>query len=289
MIPQFKYHRPKNLSELKNVLGDSQENSRILAGGTDIIPGFIQESKRFISITHLIDINAIDDLKTIKLQNGFVSIGSSITFSDIIKNEIIQKHFPLLEKAAQTVGSVQIRNRATVVGNFVNNAPCADSVPPLLVYDATIKIISPNEERIVPLNEFLLNPYEAQLKKNECVTEIILPILAKNYKGDFYKLGRRNAVSISRISLAFLLHEEDKIIKEFRIASGAITPIGKRFYKLEKLFVGKEATSETFIEIAQKLGKQVLETTGLRWSTIYKLPVVQQMLYQLLEKSTGRV
>lgn len=287
MIPPFKYHQPKSLDELKNFLNEFRDNARILAGGTDIVPGFIQESSRFISIKNLIDINSIDQLKSIRSLEGQVSIGSAVTFSEINKSEIIQKHFPLIAKASQTVGSLQIRNKATVVGNFVNNAPCADSVPPLLVYDASIKIISKEGERIVPLNEFLLNPYETQLNKNECVAEILIPIPSNNYIGDFYKLGRRSAVSISRISLAFLLFQEENIIREFRIASGAITPIGKRFFEIENSFVGKEISSETFMEIAQKVGEQVLETTGLRWSTAYKLPVVQQMLYQLLEKNAG--
>ena len=289
MIPQFKYCRPKSLNELKNYLDDFQGNSKILAGGTDIVPGFIQESQRFTSVTQLIDINFINELKLITAADGFISIGSAVTFSEIIKNELIQEYFPLLAKASQTVGSLQIRNKATVVGNFVNNAPCADSVPPLLVYDASIKIISGEGDRIVPLHEFLLNPYETQLRNNECVVEIRVPILTKNYVGDFYKLGRRSAVSISRISLAFLLLEDNKLIKEFRIASGAITPIGKRFFEIEKLFVGREINSETFMEIAQKIGEEILDTTGLRWSTNYKLPVVQQMLYQQLEKNAGRI
>ena len=285
MIPQFKYYRPKSLDELKNILGELQNNSRILAGGTDIVPGFIQESQRFTEISNLIDINHISDLKVIKITDDYISIGSAVTFAEIIKNELIGKCFPLLVKAAQTLGSLQIRNKATIVGNFVNNAPCADSVPPLLVYDASIKITSPENERLIPLNEFLLNPYETQLNKNECVTEIRIPILKKNFIGDFYKLGRRSAISISRITLAFLLLEEDKIIKEFRIASGAITPIGKRFFELEASFIGKKVSSETFMEIGLKIGEQILKTTGLRWSTAYKLPVVQQMLYQLLEKN----
>lgn len=289
MIPQLNYYRPKTLEQLKNYLKEFQDSLRILAGGTDIIPGFMQESHRFTSITHLIDINFIGELKAITLADGFISIGSTVTFSEIVKNDLINKFFPLLAKAAQTVGSLQIRNKATVVGNFVNNAPCADSIPPLLVYDASIRIVSPKNEKFIPLNEFLLNPYETQLKKNECVTEIRIPIPVKNYIGDFYKLGRRSAISISRITLAFLLLEENKIIKELRIASGAITPIGKRFFELENLFIGKEVNSETFMEIAEKLGEQILKTTGLRWSTSYKLPVIQQMIYQLLEKNAGGI
>lgn len=289
MIPQFNYYKPKSLEEFKNCLGELKENSRILAGGTDIVPGFIQGSKRFSSIMHLIDINTIDELKEIKKSDEFISIGSAVTFAKIQNNNIILEHLPLLAKAAKTVGSMQIRNRATVVGNFVNNAPCADSVPPLLVYNAMIKIISSEKERIIPLSDFLLDPYETQLQQNECVVEIRIPNLETNFIGDFYKLGRRSAVSISRISLAFLLSQHNNLIKEFRIASGAITPIGKRFYEIENEFCGKPISSDTFMEIAIKIGEQILDTTGLRWSTAYKLPVVQQMLYQLLEENIREI
>ena len=85
------------------------------------------------------------------------------------------------------------------------------------------------------------------------------------------------------------MHKEEKIIKEFRIASGAITPIGKRFFEIERLFIGREINSETFKEISMKVGEGVLKTTGLRWSTVYKLPVIQQMLYQMLEINAGGI
>lgn len=285
MIPQFDFYSPKTVDELIKLLNEFNESSRIIAGGTDVIPGFQQESGRFMNITKLIDINSITELGMIKHEAGNLSIGAAVTFSDVCKNEFVKKHFPLLAKAASTVGSLQIRNRATVVGNFVNNAPCADSVPPLLVYNAIIKIVSPAGVRTMPLQDFLLNPYKTKLMNNECVTEVIIPIEDKVLSGDFYKLGRRSAVSISRITLAFVMSVENNLIKEFRLASGAITPIGKRFPEIEKYAEGKTPSTDTFIEIAKKMGEVVLETTGLRWSTHYKLPVVQQMLYQILENN----
>lgn len=288
MISQYKYIRPLNLAELKECLINFNDSTKIIAGGTDIVPGFQQESSRFIYTKNLVDINFIPELKYIKIDKDFLSIGSGVTFSEIGKNELALKYLPLLVKAAQTVGSLQIRNRATIVGNFVNNAPCADSVPPLLVYNASIKILSSKGERVIPLQNFLMNPYKTQLMFDECVTEILIPIEVKKIYGDFQKLGRRNAVSISRITLAVLMSTEDSIISDFRIASGAITPIGKRFYEIEKRTIGMPSNTETFIGIAKSMGEQILETTGLRWSTAYKLPVVQQMLYQLLENINAK-
>jgi carbon-monoxide dehydrogenase medium subunit/xanthine dehydrogenase FAD-binding subunit len=283
MIPKFIYKSPNSVEELLVNLSRGSVKTCIVAGGTDVVPGFMQGSSRFSEVDQLLDIKNIAELKTIQIKDNALSIGAGVTFTQVMKDKYTLAYTPLLVKAAQTVGSLQIRNKATVVGNFVNNAPCADSVPPLLVYDASIKILSPGDSRIIPLSEFLIKPYKTQLQNNEFVSEIIIPLLDSNYYGDFYKLGRRKAVSISRITLAVLMRNENNIIKDFKVASGAITPIGKRFFELEDKVIGKPVSTDTFMEIAENMGEIVLDFTGLRWSTPYKLPVLQQMLYQLLE------
>lgn len=284
MNPKFNYVAPVSLNQALKILSENKSKAKILAGGTDIIPGFHIESRRFIDTELLVDIKKIKGINEIKERKDSVEIGACVTFTQLSENEIIKKYFPLLSKAAESVGSVQIRNRATVVGNFVNNAPCADSVPPLLVYDAKIEVQSLKRKREISLQKFLIKPYTTALKKNEIVTKIIIPKPGSELKGDFYKLGRRRAVAISRISLAVLMKKKNGLIEEIRIASGAVTPIGTRLYDLEKFAKGKPANSETFKELSIQLGEKVLEITGLRWSSEYKLPVLQQTFYQLLEK-----
>ena len=206
MIPAIDYIRPKNLNELLSLLNKFNSDAKILAGGTDIIPGFQQGASRFKKIKLLLDINQISELKVIEKKNGHITIGEAVTFSEIIKNSLIKENFPLLRKAASGIGSVQIRNRATMVGNFVNNAPCADSVPALLVYNAFVKIKSLQQQREITLKDFLKRPYQTQLNPDEVVTEIKLPIVSNSYRGDFYKLSRRRGVAISRITLALLMN-----------------------------------------------------------------------------------
>lgn len=284
MNPQFNYVAPLKLNSALKILAENKTRAKILAGGTDIIPGFHIESRRFAETELLIDIKKIRGLDLIKEYKNYIEIGACVTFTQISENEIIRKYFSLLAKAAKTVGSVQIRNRATIVGNLVNNAPCADSVPPLLVYDAKIQIQSLNRKRIVPLQKFLVKPYNTALKRDEIVTKILIPKPDPEWKGDFYKLGRRRAVAISRISFAVLMKIKNNLIEEIRIASGAVTPIGIRLYELEKLAKGKAADAETFKELSIQLGRKILDITGLRWSSEYKLPVLQQTFYILLEK-----
>lgn len=282
MIPVKEILLPKSVEEVCRLLHNN-ETSKIIAGGTDIIPGFHIDSPRFINAERLIDIHQINELKEVSVDNNSITIGSAVTFSEIVNNPIINNKLPLLVKASKTIGSTQIRNRATIGGNFINNAPCADSVAPLLVYDAGIKIKSFTAEKIMWLQDFLVKPYATRLKPDEIVTQIIVPVPPDKFKGDFYKLGRRRAVSISRISLALLLDLQGGLINEMRIASGAVTPIGTRFYDVEKFAKGKTADDDTIKEIAIKLGERILEVSGVRWSSEYKIPVVQQMCYQLIK------
>ncbi|MHB8931710.1 MAG: FAD binding domain-containing protein [Melioribacteraceae bacterium] len=283
MMPSLEIITPKNLNDALNLLSSKEKDIHIIAGGTDVVPGLNQESNRFKDIRLLIDINRIAGVKGIKTDKEKISIGAAETFSDVLQNETVEKKFPLLWKAVSTIGSVQIRNRATIAGNFVNNAPCADTVPVLLVYNATIEIESQSSKREIGLNDFLSAPYKTKLNADEIVTRINIPIPSNEFAGDFYKLGRRRAVAISRITLALLMKSNDRIIDEIRIASGAVTPIGTRFFDLEKFAKGKKADDEFMKELSGKLGEQIIQVTGLRWSSEYKLPVVQQMFYQLLK------
>ncbi|MEW6701770.1 MAG: FAD binding domain-containing protein [Bacteroidota bacterium] len=283
MMPSFEILFPKDLKEALSMLASSGKNTRIIAGGTDIIPGMNQESNRFKNTEVLVDINKVSEIKGVQLVRDRISIGAAETFSGILQNPVIQKELPLLWKSAGTIGSVQIRNRATIAGNFVNNAPCADTVPVMLVYNSTIEIESLSSKREITLNEFLSAPYKIKLNKDEIVTRINIPIPPKKFVGDFYKLGRRRAVAISRITLALLMSFNSNVIDEIRIASGAVTPIGTRFFDLEKFAKGKKMEDQFLRTLASKLGEQILQITGLRWSSEYKLPVVQQMFYQMLK------
>lgn len=274
---------PKSLTEALQLLSNADEHTKILAGGTDVIVGKTQGSKRFINVNALIDINSIPEMKGIEEHDGIITIGASTTFNEIYESNIVKEKLPLLRKAASTVGSQQIRNRATIAGNFVNNAPCADTVPALLVYDASLEIKSLNSVRTILLQDFLESPYKTQLGKTELVTRILIPRNDQNYYGEYYKLGRRRAVAISRLTLAILIHLKGKSIIDIKIASGALTPIGTRFPNLEQYAKGKILTENLCMDLSKKMGEEVLSVTGLRWSSAYKLPVVQQMFYQLLK------
>jgi CO/xanthine dehydrogenase FAD-binding subunit len=285
MINPLEIKVPVDLNSALMFLSEAREDVHVIAGGTDVVTGLGQGSNRFKNAVQLVDVNHIPEMKGISVIGNTIKIGAAENFTSIIGNETIKEHLPLLAKACATIGSVQIRNRATIAGNFVNNAPCADTVPVLLAYDASIIIESSKGKREILLSDFLSAPYKTNLNRNELVTSINIPVPSKELKGDFYKLGRRRAVAISRITMALLVNVKDEKISEIRIASGAVTPIGKRFIEIEKSSTGKTADEDTLKDIASQLGEGILNVTGLRWSSEYKLPVVQQVFYQMLHKS----
>jgi len=150
----FDYIRPRSISEAVDFLKTHGSESRMLAGGTDLL---IQLRNNEIQPSFIVDLKQIAELQTgIQQKDGIVSISATTTVSDILMSNLIATYFPALIDAAKAIGSVQIRNRATIVGNICNASPAADSAPPLLVYGAAVVAIGPNGTRHIPLNEFFI-------------------------------------------------------------------------------------------------------------------------------------
>ncbi len=282
MRSELEFFRPKDLEEALSMLAEPGGNHRVIAGGTDIIPGMHQGAKRFENIERLVAIDHLRELNRIVQKRSFLEIGAAVNFSMLAQDPLIRSTIPLLAEAAKRIGSVQIRNRATIGGNLVNNAPCADSAPPLLVYDAGIRIRSFQTETEMPLSELLTGSYRTRLGPDQLVTAIRVPLPEKGWIGRFYKLGRRRGVAVSRISLAILIRKNGGRLESCRFACGAVTPVAVRLYDLERQCTGQRVTRDFLKDIARQLGEEVLKITGLRWSGPYKIPVIQQVFYQLL-------
>ena len=284
-MKNFDFIKLSNLSKTLLFLSAHPDECKIIVGGTDLIIELRKENNKLNGIKYIVDIGHLTEFKRITFSEMLCSIGANTTFSEIIESRKIQDNFPLLWNASQKIGSPQIRNVATIGGNICNLASAADSIPPLLVYDAKVKIISSKDEKLVSLKSVLKSPQKIDLQPDQIISEIIMPINNgyENAQTVFYKLGRRKGMAISRISFAILLRKNDNNkIADFRIAAGAIFSIPKRLHKIEKEAKGKILDDKLCKEISSNVGKQVLSETGIRWSTPYKLPTLQQVLYLIL-------
>lgn len=282
----FEYHSPDSIPEVCALLTQLGVGAKILAGGTDVLVELRKSTEE--SPKAIVDISKITSLRGIEESGDSIVLKPLTTHAEILRSPLIATHARLLRDAAAGIGSPQIRNRGTVGGNIMNAAACADTVPPLVALGARVKLQSAAGDRVVSLAEFFARPYVTAAQRSELLVEVRFPKLPPIARSCFIKLGRRNALSISRLSVAaILLLNDDGIITGSRIAPGAALPIWQRITEAEALLVGQKPSTELFEEAGRKVSEVMVAFTGRRWSTEYKEPVIAVLVRRALEMCAG--
>jgi len=267
LLDNFNYICTNNIQEVFSALDQYRTGQAyLLAGGTDLIPSL--RSKE-IHADCIIDLSKLE-LDYIKCCENEITIGALTTFRKITRDSVINTKIPVLSHAANQVGSIQTRSLATIGGNLCNAAPSADSAPPLISLSAKLKLVSPGHERLVPVEEFFVGPGKTVLKKQELLTEIIVPIVP-NRKAGFKKIGRRKAMCLPLVNCAVSLSlDKSGYTEEARIALGALAPTPIRAVEAEKLLIGKKPSDELFELAAKAAMHEIKPTTSYRASAEYK-------------------
>ena len=200
-MKKFEYFKPKTLEEALTLFAKYGGKAKWIAGGTDVI---VMIKQKTMAPDVLISLQGIPGLDQIKF-NGSLSIGPMVTHRAIEKSEVIKNNFSALTDATDFLGSIQIRNVATIGGNICTAAPSADTATPLLVLGTQVKIKSLKEERTIPIEEFFKGPGETVLKPGELVKELIIPKPLPNTGSAYYKLQRRLALDLPILGVSVLL------------------------------------------------------------------------------------
>lgn len=268
-IPEVEYHRPREFKAALILLRDLRHKCRIIAGGTDLIPA-IRKGTLSSPFQHMVDLSAIRELGYIRKDGGWIHIGAVTRLADAGDSKIVREYGPLLSEAIQHVGSLQIRNQGTLGGNLANASPAADTAPPLLVLGARVVLKSIDKERVIPLDQFFGGPGKTILTPDEILTEIQIPIIKGQGKTCFLKLGRRNAFTLSVVSVAAWVKVEKETIRDMRIALGAVAPIPMRAIKTEEYLKGKKVSEETIKNGAKIASDEVQPISDVRASADYR-------------------
>jgi CO/xanthine dehydrogenase FAD-binding subunit len=284
MIPPFEYQSPETLAEACRILEKWGGTGKIIAGGTDLV---ISLRKGESQPQMLIDVTRIPELRRIEEAEGKIRIGAAVTHGEIASSKPIQRYGKVLSDAASWVGSPQVRNLGTIGGNIVNASPAADTLPALMVLDASGKVISSRRVRELPLSELFQGPYQSSLNSDELLVEVSFPKLASDFRTGFIRLARRAAMAISRLSVAVALRMargEDRV-EEVRISAGAVTPTPHRMSDAESILEGKTPDEETMKKAAQSISKKMIRWSGVRPSTAYKAPVVEALFLRCMRQA----
>lgn len=199
----MRYHRPLSTDEAVATLASEPETSRILVGGTDLL---VAMRHKAVEPTVVVDIKSVRDLvPPITVDQEGVTFGPTATMSNVVAHPVVRDWFPALVEAAVLVGSVAIRNRASLIANSANGSPAADTSPPLVALDASVTIAAVDGERTAALRDFFLAPRRTLCGPGEMVTAMRVPRPEPGSSSSFQRMTRRRGVDLATCSVAALV------------------------------------------------------------------------------------
>ncbi len=272
-LKPFDYYAPRDLTSLFDLL---TEETKVFAGGTDL---FVKIKDGVLLPKVLVDLKRIDELQVLSYEEKKgLTIGAVNTLNEIAESPIVREKFPLLAECCSKVGSYQIRNKATLVGNICNASPAADTAPALLIYDALVNIKGKDGERSVSILDFFTGPGSTVLKEGEIVTSVFVPYL-DGCVGKYYKLSRIKSVDLATVGVAVA-----KLDGEYRIALGAVAPTPLRIFEAEEILKEKRVTPALLDEVGKIIEKAVKPITDLRGSAEYRREMSVVLTKRLLKE-----
>lgn len=285
----YEYKRARSLDEVASLLEEYGDAARIVAGGTDIMVQIHEKDKRWQGLKCLIDITYLEkELRYVSEDEENIYIGPLSTHTDLENSPVIKRCLPFLGTASSTVGSPQIRNRGTIGGSIGNAFPASDPLPALVAADAVAKLHGTLGERCILLKDLYEGKGKLALRDGEFIREFVIKKLPEGTETGFSKLGRRKALAISRLNCAAALTFDDKgVITRARICPGCIFTVPDRVEKAEKLLIGEKPSEELFYEAGRAVSEVMIERTGIRWSTEYKKPAVEEIVFRALAYAAG--
>jgi CO/xanthine dehydrogenase FAD-binding subunit len=285
-LPKFDYVAPGSMEELCKFFQNHGDDARILAGGTDLL---LSLEKNEDTPGFVVDITRIAELSRLSDEGDSVFIGATATHTDLAESGLVRREALFLSEAAGSVGSAQIRNTGTLGGNIANASPAADTLPPLIALDAEVFIVGRNGQRRLPLIHLFAGPYRTVLPPHELLSGVRFPKLPSGAGTCFLKLGRRRALSISRISIAVaLVLGSSGRIQDARICPGAVMPVPSRIVPAEQGLLGHFPSPDLFEKAGEKVAQNMVAVAGRRTSSPYKEPVVKTLVQRALAIAAER-
>ena len=276
-LPDFTYVKPASLDEACSFLAEHAGEARMISGGTDLL---VRMRDKAFKPAYVVDIKGLAGTETLEFdpQVG-LKIGAAVPMNRVIAHPDVQKQYPLLAEAANSVASYQLRNRATIIGNICNASPAGDTLGACLVLDGKLTIYGMNGERFEDLRNFFKGPGKTTLEPGEVVTAISIPLPPKGAKGKYIKLGRNKLSDLAIIGVTAYGFPDKMAESGFRIkvalASVSATPLMPPM--VETILAEKMITEETIVEAACAAMDACSPIDDVRGSALYRKEMVRNL------------
>jgi carbon-monoxide dehydrogenase medium subunit len=284
-VRRFELALPRSVDEALRVLSERGSEAKLLAGGTDLLP---QLKNGLLKPAWVVDLSGVEQVRTLRSDSGGLRVGAAVSARTLERDATTQKTYTSLAESGALVGSVQIRNLATLGGNLCNAAPSADMAPPLLALDAEAVIAGPRGERRVPITDFFSGVRRTVLSPDEILLEIVIPAPGPRSGGHYLRHTPRRELDIAVVGVASQLTLSNGVCSKARIALAAVAPVPLRAREAEQLLEGKPVTPEGIERAAEMAVGAARPISDQRGSADYRLHLVRVLTRRTLRTALAR-
>jgi CO/xanthine dehydrogenase FAD-binding subunit len=283
-MQRFAYERPSSLSDAMALLVAGGDAARPLSGGTDLI---IRLRDRTIQADVVVDVKRVPELAPgIRRVGDRLVIGANTVMTDIVADETIRSRFTALAEAALVVGSVQIRNRASLAGNICNASPAADTAPALLVYGAVVVVAGPEGVRRIPIDAWFVRSGVSTIRDGELVTAIELPLAGDPVASTQVRRTRRRGHDLASVTLAVAVPKEGPVTLSY----GSVGPRPWVVTDSSGILADPASTVEARAVVLDRLFSSASPSpTSMRASPEYRLAMLRVLGMRALETAHRRL
>lgn len=271
----FELYQPTSAAEAIVLLTRHGTRASLLAGGTDLLVE-IKENIRAPDV--VIDAKHIPGLRDLSVSaDGGLRFGALVTAREIETSAAVKASYRGLWQAVRELGSIQVRNRATIAGNVCRASPSADTLPPLIADGASVSILGPAGSRTVLLEDFFTGPGKTVLATDEIVTGFAVPAPAAGTGKCYIKHGRRKAMELATVGVAVTITMDGPTCRSIRIALGAVAPTPIRTRKAEAILAGQKPDAASIAATAAAAAAESTPISNIRGSADYRRRMVDEL------------
>ena len=279
----FDYSEPATLDEAIALLERLGDRASVLAGGTDLI---VQMKERVRRPAHVVDIKRILGLDSLSFDPATgLTLGALVTTRAVETSEIARRHYASLARAATDFASIQVRHRATIVGNVCRASPSADTLPPLIADRARLTIVGPAGRREVEVEDFCTGPGRTTLARGEIVTHVRIPAPPPSTGKVYLKHGRRAQMELATVGVAVTLTAERGVCRALRIVLAAVAPTPLRARAAEAALIGRPIDAASIAAAAEAAMREARPIGDVRASAEYRREMVRVLTRRAIEQA----
>ena len=269
----FEFLQPRSVAEASRMLADLGDECRVMASGTALLLAMRQ---RMVAPSHVVSALRIEGLRGIAFDpREGLRIGALVRHAELAADERVRRHYPMLAAMAAQVANPQVRNQGTLGGNLCYADPATDPPGCLMAHGAQVVLGSARGERVLPIEEFLVDYYVTALEPDELVVEIRVPAPAPDADGRYTRFLRTAAEHRPLASVSLMTRRDGALCSEARLVVGASVPVPGRLVRAEEFLRGRTVDPMVAAEVADIVAADIQPISDIRGSDAYRRDMVR--------------